>query len=757
MRVSKGFALSHKQPVCTERARSFQTNRPHDRREDFCNPLSFSGAVSHMKICLIGKYFPIQGGVSKDTQWLSDVLAQAGFTVHIVTNADEVEPQYRCLNWSPPPFTGLNTGSIILHSSSRAARRHYIPYGNPFITKLATIATDVIRTYQCDLIYCYYLEPYAMAGYLASQWTGVPYGIRHAGSDIGSLFQSPELQTAYRQIMLAADYVVATPATFRRFLHLGVEKDRLYLPSRSSLPTAYFSPDTAPLDVNAFLAWMNETCSHDPYYAVFRRFSSKSFDPSVPTIGIYGKIGQTKGSFDLLQALARLHSQGKMFNFLALTQGNAQILADFAAGIEDNGLSEVTWLLPFLPHWNVPQFLRACTAVCFLERDFPIPIHTPLIPREVFACGTCLLLSHEIAEKQSYRQKLQHGSNVFLVDPHDHDALAELLERVIQNPIASRDVGQKGYHEISLVMEDFSRYAHEWPQLFRTILADIQQRNAHMSIAEMQACLARLYTEDTFRQFFEVAPEASLQDYLLTEDEKHALMALDKKLLGYFATSLKMKQEEHLRSAYPATFQLSEVFLRRYCNRFYQLYPAKPHEDLIKRMIDFGEFMEQCLARDDSAPGYASEVVRYERLHYATTYLPTSQDAFTAINEQEKAHTLFHLESILVVTAGIQIEPFTYDVIQIVNTLQMQRPLEDPQPGQYSFLFQRRTHSLTTNVFALNSATVHLLSLCDGTHTIATMIREAEQQLQRTGLENDIVATLNALGEQRIVEDKMYE
>jgi glycosyltransferase involved in cell wall biosynthesis len=710
-----------------------------------------------MKICIIGKYFPIQGGVSKDTQWLSDVLAQAGFTVHIVTNADEVEPQYRCLDWSQSPFTGLNTGKIFLHTSSKAARRHYIPYGNPFVTKLATIATDVIQTYQCDLIYCYYLEPYGMAGYLASQWTGVPYGIRHAGSDVGSLFQSSELQTAYRQIMLAADYIVATPATFRRFLHLGVKKDKIYLPSRYSLPTTYFSPDAPPLEINDFLAWMNETVSHDPYYDVFRHFSSKRFDPSIPTFGIYGKIGHTKGSFDLLQALARLHSRGETFNFLALTQGNTQVLADFATHIEEYGLSEVTWLLPFIPHWNIPQFIRACTTVCFLERDFPIPIHTPLIPREVFACGTCLLLSHEIAEKQSYRQKLQHGSNVFLVDPHDHDALAGILQRVIHDPIASREVGQKGYREISLGLENFSTYAQGWPQLFRKILDDIQQRSTHMSIAEMHACLARLYTEDAFRRLFERAPEDSLQDYLLTEDEKQALMALDKKLLGYFATSLKMKQEEQFRSVYPATFELPEIFMRRYCNRFYQLYPAKPHEDFSRRLGDFGEFIEQCFMTDDSAPGYAHEVARYERLHYAATYLPTPQDAFTSINEVQKAYNLFHLESILVVSAGIQIETFTYDIIQIVKKLQERRPLEDPQQGQYAFLFQRVTHSLTTNVFALNPATVRLLFLCKGTNMVATIIRELEQQLQKNGLENDIVVTLNLLGKQGIVEEKGHE
>ena len=64
--------------------------------------------------------------------------------------------------------------------------------------------------------------------------------------------------------------------------------------------------------------------------------------------------------------------------------------------VEEQGLSEVTWVLPFVAHWKVARFIRACTAVCFLERDFPITFHAPTVPREVLACGTCLVLSGEI-------------------------------------------------------------------------------------------------------------------------------------------------------------------------------------------------------------------------------------------------------------------------------------------------------------------------------------------------------------------------
>ena len=48
-----------------------------------------------MKICILGKYPPIEGGVSTQTYWLARGLAQRGHHVHVITNADEVEDMFR--------------------------------------------------------------------------------------------------------------------------------------------------------------------------------------------------------------------------------------------------------------------------------------------------------------------------------------------------------------------------------------------------------------------------------------------------------------------------------------------------------------------------------------------------------------------------------------------------------------------------------------------------------------------------------------
>ena len=98
------------------------------------------------------------------------------------------------------------------------------------------------------------------------------------------------------------------------------------------------------------------------------------------------------------------------------------------------GLADKVRVLPLVPHWRMPAFLRSCTAVCVLERDFPIELHGPLTPREVLACGSCLVVSAEVAAKQTFSEPLQNGKHALIVnDPRDHDELAAVLSQSLIN------------------------------------------------------------------------------------------------------------------------------------------------------------------------------------------------------------------------------------------------------------------------------------------------------------------------------------
>ena len=389
-----------------------------------------------IKACFIIKYPPIQGGVSRHGYWLARDMAARGHQIYVVTNAAEVEDEYRIYmdeddrEWYEPRFE--SSGGFVKVRNSQAVNKNltHIPFTNPFVTKLASIATQVIRRHDCQIIFAYYLQPYGLAAHLASHWTGVPYVVRHAGSDLGRLMRQRDLTTAYREVLKAADCVWTGLNDINPFIAMGVREERIWRGPSTSL-SSIFNPQAAPLDLNALLQKMALVESEHVQGVLT---NTKPLDQSKPTIGIYGKVGEVKGSFDLLGALARLKQEGMDFNFVALTQGRD--FPSFKAAIREHGLQERTWTLPFIPNWRIPGFIRACTAVCFLERDFPISFHGPGIPKEILACGTCLILSQEIAAKQGpLGENFIHGENILLVDdPKEQVELAESLRFVNQDP-----------------------------------------------------------------------------------------------------------------------------------------------------------------------------------------------------------------------------------------------------------------------------------------------------------------------------------
>ena len=74
----------------------------------------------------------------------------------------------------------------------------------------------------------------------------------------------------------------------------------------------------------------------------------------VPTVGFLGKIGEFKGTFDLIQAFGLLAREGLAFNVLALIGDEAGEL--LARHLSEAQLTDRTAVLPLAPHWRVPAF-----------------------------------------------------------------------------------------------------------------------------------------------------------------------------------------------------------------------------------------------------------------------------------------------------------------------------------------------------------------------------------------------------------------
>ena len=410
-----------------------------------------------LRVCIVGKYPPIEGGVSATTYWLARGLASRGHEIHIVTNADEVEDRFR-MRLEPGDAEMLaaqfdNGGFVRVHhieAFDPIAMAH-IPSANPYFTRLASLATDVVRRFGCEVVLASYLEPYGMAGWFAAQRCGRPLLIRHAASDIDRLARVPDLALAYKEILRDAAAVLTFPWLVRRFAGMGVAPSQIVEAPRYRHDSRFFSRDGAVLDVGA-------TALCDGAGRPFLRRAP------IPTFGVYGKVGMAKGTFDLITALGRLADEGRSFQFAAMVGDDFGSTLRIA--LVEAGIAERTLILPFLPNWRVPEFIRACTAVCFLERGFPVVSHGPMIAREVLACGSCLVVSKEIADKQWNREQLASGVHLLVVsDPRDTDELAECLRTVVDDPARAKEIGAAGAQAVAQHGE-YERFIVAWEGLF---------------------------------------------------------------------------------------------------------------------------------------------------------------------------------------------------------------------------------------------------------------------------------------------------
>ena len=391
---------------------------------------------------MVGKYPPIQGGVSMRTYWTAYSLASRGHEVHVVTNAGEVRPPFRmhmrAQDWQRCEAQ-FEDGSVAVHWSDPVDRSQaYIPMASPFVSKLTAIAAGVHSERPFDVIFSHYLEPYGVAGHLAAQMTGVPHVVRMAGSDAGRLWRHPQLEATYDFVLRTADVVVATGAVKERAIARGIDRDRIASGAGYAVPEDLFAPEGPSLDVNA----LRRECEIDPS---IRDQLWGSFEASRPHFGIYGKLGDNKGTFALLAALRDLKLAGLDVGLVALAHGQPEIQARFRNCTQEFGLADRVLQIPFLPHWRVPEFVRGCLAVCCLEQDFPIGFHTPIIPREVLLCGSCLVASTEVIRKLPDFGRLPHGYGCVAIDDvNDIGALTDALAFIAREPELASLVGRRG-------------------------------------------------------------------------------------------------------------------------------------------------------------------------------------------------------------------------------------------------------------------------------------------------------------------------
>ncbi len=395
-----------------------------------------------LKICLVAKFPPIQGGVSMRSFRYAHALAERGHGVDVVTNAKEVRAPYRMFmrpgDWDRCA-ADYGAGYVRVHWTDPVDRsQHHIPMSSPFVSKLVSLGIAAFEADPFDVVFSYYLEPYAVAGHMIAQITGRPHVVKTAGSDAGRLWPHGQFKPFYDHILRDAEMVIAGGQVAADMEAAGVDGARIRGDRDFTIPDAVFAPDGPALDLEAHCG----EAAASPQYADLLWGHMES---GRRCIGIYGKLGRSKGTDALLEAIARLNAAGRDVGLLVMGHDRPRDGHPFRRTAAGLGVQAHVRQIPFLPHWRVPEFIRRCLAVCCLEQDFPISIHAPITPREVLACGTCLVGSAELIGKLPFAERMVDGYNcVAVADAHRPAPLAEKLAAIVDDPDRAAIVGRRG-------------------------------------------------------------------------------------------------------------------------------------------------------------------------------------------------------------------------------------------------------------------------------------------------------------------------
>ena len=430
-----------------------------------------------MKICFITKYPPIQGGVSTQCYWAARGLAERGHLVRVVTNANEVEDVFR-IDMSPQdlategpyqPRFAASGGRVEVDTTERPDRSkiYYIPLGNPTVSRLASRALRAVDEAGCEVIFSQYLEPYGLVASIVGAWTGTPFVFKHAGSDLYRLMSVPDLEPCYREVLRRANRIITGGPAQKVVRSHGVVGTQIVSGLGFGLPKIAFNPAAVPADLDQMLASARHRWA-DSQGALAQLVAP--LQPGLPVLGLYGKLGEQKGSFDLLRAARLLIDDGFPFHLFVVSRGWQE--AEFGRRVDELGLARYVRMHPFIPHWRIPGFIRACDAVAFLERDFAIRAHTPTIPSEVLSCGACLIVSEEVLRKQMFRALARQRENLIVVaDPRAHAELARAVRYALQDPGRAQAIGSAG-RTLTEDLPDVTTYVDGLERVLQSVIGE---------------------------------------------------------------------------------------------------------------------------------------------------------------------------------------------------------------------------------------------------------------------------------------------
>ena len=297
------------------------------------------------RIVIISKYPPIEGGISSRTFWLARALVERSHRVNIVTDRLDAAPEYSVQQYEDGP----EIKDLSIHRPSTEMPWH-IPNNNHFYLDLLNTAVQVIKETNAEVIDTGYLVPYGLVGYLASQISGVPFVLRHGGSDIHKFLNAGIFSELLKDAVRKASLVVTDRMNYRTMCQL----------SDNVVVTSPYVPNPS--------------------------FFKRSAEPAQekPTLALIGKSNYywTHKAWDrVVNIMERLEDK---FRFIIVSQGiGFEYFKQYAEKRLDN--RNLVWK-NFVQPLEMPRLINEVDGVFALFKHLPFPAFSNLV-LEVLCCS----------------------------------------------------------------------------------------------------------------------------------------------------------------------------------------------------------------------------------------------------------------------------------------------------------------------------------------------------------------------------------
>lgn len=326
------------------------------------------------------------GGVAIYARRMAIELAESN-KVYLYTQGGEIAPELLesdvCVV-DTPSFEG----------TAFAAAARGVPVGRQTLSKFAMTAwatrngvvdhieehVDVLITFQMldDLLLSNILEVPTVRGFLSDRSPGIGSAVRERFSATDATFaNTPYLaEQLVRRFELEVDAIVPT----------GVDPER-------------FSPDADP-----------------------------SFDREGPTVLFVGRLVETKGIYDLLEAVDRLEERVHL-----RIVGDGDERESVRRLARDRSIARQVTFEGEIPHSDLPGYYAAADVFC-------LPTHVDsfaTVNLEAMACGTPVVTT----DLEGIKTYLRPGVDGLTIPPRDRAALSRALSELVSDPDRRRKMG----------------------------------------------------------------------------------------------------------------------------------------------------------------------------------------------------------------------------------------------------------------------------------------------------------------------------